>query len=103
MVAEELMAEVTIWMAIVLGLLGAVVRIVVQGARGSGYPNTVQHLATEAFLGAVAGFLIHLAGFTITLEIFAGGYMAVDVIEGVVGRFKPKITEGHQPPKPTKK
>lgn len=89
-------AEVEVWMAIVLGLMGAVVRILVQGARGSGYPSTILHLANEAALGAVAGFLIFLAGFTATLEIFAGGFVATDIIEGIAGRFKPQWTKGHK-------
>jgi len=76
--------------AIVMGVLGALVRIIGQRYRGKGYPRTWDHLGGEIFLGGVAGYLIYLAGFTSVIEIFCAGYIGPDFIEMIVRRYRPE-------------
>lgn len=84
------MIELKILEYVLMGVLGGVAYVLIAKVWTS--EGGVTEAARRLALGAIAGLLVYLGNLPNNLTAFGLGYFAIDAIEGIAARVKPKPT-----------
>jgi len=83
-----------IWEFVLLGIVGAGVRIAIQLIRDRKFPHPFYISLVELFVGAVSGYvsyyLVTFYALTNHLTALAFGYMGIDALENLLRGYLPK-------------